>query len=99
MKSPIFRFLLLIGLLLLPLSLQAQGELGFGEADDTTMSLAERVTNIEQKFKSFNVYVNFNGNLHTEQSYGNDEFSTNFQAKNLRLEVKGQIGEDFRKIN
>lgn len=93
MKSPIFRFLLLIGLLLLPLSLQAQGELGFGEADDTTMSLAERVTNIEQKFKSFNVYVNFNGNLHTEQSYGNDEFSTNFQAKNLRLEVKGQIGD------
>jgi len=83
--------LLVIGaLLLLPFSLSAQGELGFGETDDSMQSLAERVANIEQKFKSFNVYVNFNGNFHAMK----DE-PTGFEAKNLRLEMKGQIGDHF----
>lgn len=81
--------------LLLPSSLMAQGELGFGETDDSMQSLAERVANIEQKFKSFNVYVNFNGNFHSEQPKAGDAFVNAFQTKNLRLELKGQIGDHF----
>lgn len=84
--------LLLALSLLLPTSLMAQGELGFGETDDSMHSLAERVANIEQKFRSFNVYVNFNGNFHSESVDGGDLVS-GFQAKNLRLEMKGQIGD------
>jgi len=86
--------LLLAALLLLPFTLSAQGELGFGETDDSMQSLAERVANIEQKFKSFNVYVNFNGNYHSESIDGS-AFTSGFQAKNLRLEMKGQIGDHF----
>ncbi len=86
---------LLTASLLLPSSLMAQGELGFGETDDSMQSLAERVANIEQKFKSFNVYVNFNGNFHSEQSQAGDPFVQGFQVRNLRLEMKGQLGDHF----
>lgn len=79
----------------LPLTMQAQGELGFGETDDSMQSLAERVANIEQKFRSFNVYVNFNGNFHSEGMSDVDDWASGFQAKNLRLEMKGQIGDHF----
>lgn len=89
------RYLMASVMILMPLAMQAQGELGFGETDDTVMSLAERVANIEQKFKAFNVYVNFNGNYHSEQPMSGSAFTSGFQAKNLRLEVKGQIGDHF----
>lgn len=87
--------LALAALLLLPFSLSAQGELGFGETDDSMQSLAERVANIEQKFKSFNVYVNFNGNFHAMDPGEGSSTESGFQAKNLRLEMKGQIGDKF----
>lgn len=86
----ISRTITLAGILAMPLSMQAQGELGFGETEDSMQSLAERVANIEQKFRAFNVYVNFNGNYHQQ-----DDMPAGFQAKNLRLEMKGQIGDHF----
>lgn len=85
---------LLLAALLLPFSLSAQGELGFGETDDSMQSLAERVANIEQKFKAFNVYVNFNGNFHAMRNGWDGPTESEFQAKNLRLEMKGQIGDN-----
>lgn len=87
--------LLLLAVLSLPLSMSAQGELGFGETDDSMQSLAERVANIEQKFKAFNVYVNFNGNYGMEQPESGAAFQSGFVARNLRLEMKGQIGDHF----
>ncbi len=75
--------------------MMAQGELGFGETDDASQSLYERVANIEQKFKAFNVYVNFAGNLNTQQEAEGEPWKTGFKARQLRLELKGQIGEKF----
>lgn len=87
--------LIALMLCLLPQKVWAQGDLGFGESEDATMSLMERVSNIEQKFKAFNVYVNFAGNGYTQQLTSGGDFETGFKARQLRLEMKGQIGDHF----
>jgi len=87
--------LLFFALFITPVSLFAQGELGFGEAEDATQSLLERVTNIEQKFKAFNVYVNFAGDAQFQQDAAGEAFHSGIKARVLRLEMKGQIGDHF----
>lgn len=87
--------IILAALIMLQTPLWAQGELGFGESEDQTLSLMERVSNIERKFKEFNVYVNFAGNVHLQQDASGADFHSGFQARQLRLEMKGQLGDHF----
>lgn len=89
------RLLSLLVLFSLPFVMLAQGELGFGESEDAALSLYERVSNIEQKFKAFNVYVNFAGDAYLNQSEAGGAFTSAMQARVLRLELKGQIGDHF----
>lgn len=84
---------IVVALFFVPATLFAQGELGFGETDDSAMSLLERVSNIEQKFKAFNVYVNFSGDFNLQKAPYADAYSSGFEARQLRLEMKGQIGD------
>jgi len=64
-----------------------------GGADSLYTSLSERVLGVEKKSKAFNVYMDFAGALFAGNEPGNNQAA--FKAKNLRLEIKGELGEKF----
>ena len=65
---------------------------GMGGNDGNYASLAEKVANLEKKSDAFNVYFNYAASFRAEQN-GDKEWSTAFTNKQLRLEIKGNIGD------
>lgn len=65
---------------------------GMGGSDGNYASLAEKVANLEKKNDAFNVYFNYAASFRAEQN-GDKEWSTAFTNKQLRLEIKGNIGD------
>lgn len=65
---------------------------GMGGSDGNYASLAEKVANLEKKNDAFNVYFNYAASFRAEQN-SDKEWSTAFTNKQLRLEIKGNIGD------
>lgn len=71
----------------------AQGHnTGMGGNDGDYKSLAEKVLKLEKKNEAFNVYFNYAASFRTEKVSDND-WTSGFANKQLRLEIKGNIGE------
>lgn len=71
----------------------AQGHnTGMGGNDGDYKSLAEKVLKLEKKNEAFNVYFNYAASFRTEKVNDND-WTSGFANKQLRLEIKGNIGE------
>ncbi len=73
---------------------QNGGNTSLGGAEGNYESLAEKVLNLEKKNNAFNVYLNYASSFQTgDEALGGDEWSSAFRAKQLRLEIKGEIGD------
>ncbi len=65
-----------------------------GGADGDYQSLAERVLNLEKKTDAFQVYFNYAAAFQSGEMEGYDSpWTSQFKNKQLRLEIKGNIGE------
>lgn len=84
--------LLTVLLTLLTLNVAAQGNnTGMGGDDEGYASLAERLANIEKKNRAFNVFIDYSADFQVNDK--DDSWSSAFKNRQLRLEVKGDIGE------
>ncbi|MBQ7421410.1 MAG: porin, partial [Prevotella sp.] len=71
----------------------AQGNnTGMGGYDGDYKSLAEKVANLEKKNDAFNVYFNYAASYQLNKN-DDDDWTSGFKNKQLRLEIKGNIGE------
>ena len=71
---------------------QAQGgNHGDGGPDGDFTSLSERLLNLEKKHHGSSVYIDYSNSFQLENS-GN-QWSGAFRARNLRLEIKGSVGD------
>lgn len=86
------RVLFLIVSALLPISAAAQGSNhGDGGQDGDYTSLSERLFNLEKKHHASGVYIDYASSFQTENS--DNQWSGAFRARNLRLEIKGEVGD------
>jgi len=67
------------------------GNVGLGGNDGNYQSLAERVLKLEKKNNIFNAYLNFSAAGRAREYSG--EWKSGFTARQLRLEIKGDITE------
>lgn len=67
------------------------GNVGDGGGDGNYKSLSERLLNLEKKTESFNMFLNYAASY--QMSEADDEWTSAFRAKQLRLEIKGQFGD------
>lgn len=72
---------------------QNGANIGMGGSEGNYASLAEKVAKIEKKNDAFNVYFNYAASFQAERNSLADEWHTGFANKQLRLEIKGNIGE------
>ena len=72
---------------------QNGANIGMGGSEGNYASLAEKVAKIEKKNDAFNVYFNYAASFQTERNSLADEWHTGFANKQLRLEIKGNIGD------
>ena len=72
---------------------QNGANIGMGGNEGNYASLAEKVAKIEKKNDAFNVYFNYAASFQTERNSLADEWHTGFANKQLRLEIKGNIGD------
>jgi len=87
------KILIISALLAATLTASAQGEnTGMGGNDGDYKSLAEKVLNLEKKNDAFNLYLNYAYSFRAEKADGQD-WATGFANKQLRLEIKGNIGD------
>ena len=86
--------LLTCALLTVSLTAGAQNgaNIGMGGSEGNYASLAEKVAKIEKKNDAFNVYFNYAASFQAERNSLVDEWHTGFANKQLRLEIKGNIG-------
>ena len=87
--------LLICALLTASLTAGAQNgaNIGMGGSEGNYASLAEKVAKIEKKNDAFNVYFNYAASFQAERNSLVDEWHTGFANKQLRLEIKGNIGD------
>ena len=87
--------LLTCALLTASLTADAQNgaNIGMGGSEGNYASLAEKVAKIEKKNDAFNVYFNYAASFKAERNSLVDEWHTGFANKQLRLEIKGNIGD------
>lgn len=87
--------LLTCALLTASLTVGAQNgaNIGMGGSEGNYASLAEKVAKIEKKNDAFNVYFNYAASFQAERNSLVDEWHTGFANKQLRLEIKGNIGD------
>lgn len=71
---------------------QNGANIGMGGSEGNYASLAEKVAKIEKKNDAFNVYFNYAASFLAERNSLVDEWHTGFANKQLRLEIKGNIG-------
>lgn len=71
---------------------QNGANIGMGGSEGNYASLAEKVAKIEKKNDAFNVYFNYAASFQAERNSLVDEWHTGFANKQLRLEIKGNIG-------
>ena len=71
---------------------QNGANIGMGGSEGDYASLAEKVAKIEKKNDAFNVYFNYAASFQAERNSLADEWHTGFANKQLRLEIKGNIG-------
>ena len=71
---------------------QNGANIGMGGSEGNYASLAEKVAKIEKKNDAFNVYFNYAASFQAERNSLADEWHTGFANKQLRLEIKGNIG-------
>ncbi len=64
-----------------------------GGADGDYESLAERVLNLEKKTDAFQVYLNYAAAFQSGEMGQDAPWTSHFTNKQLRLEIKGNIGE------
>ena len=74
-------------------SAQNGANIGMGGSEGDYASLAEKVAKIEKKNDAFNVYFNYAASFKAERNSLVDEWHTGFANKQLRLEIKGNIGD------
>ncbi len=75
------------------LTASAQGKnTGQGGYDGDYKSLAEKVAGLEKKTEAFQVYLNYAAS-YQEEKIDEDDWTGRFANKQLRLEIKGDIGE------
>ena len=72
---------------------QNGANIGMGGSEGSYASLAEKVAKIEKKNDAFNVYFNYAASFQAERNSLVDEWHTGFANKQLRLEIKGNIGD------
>ena len=72
---------------------QNGANIGMGGNEGNYASLAEKVAKIEKKNNAFNVYFNYAASFQAERNSLVDEWHTGFANKQLRLEIKGNIGD------
>ena len=72
---------------------QNGANIGMGGSEGNYASLAEKVAKIEKKNDAFNVYFNYAASFLAERNSLVDEWHTGFANKQLRLEIKGNIGD------
>ena len=72
---------------------QNGANIGMGGSEGNYASLAEKVAKIEKKNDAFNVYFNYAATFQAERNSLVDEWHTGFANKQLRLEIKGNIGD------
>ena len=72
---------------------QNGANIGMGGSEGNYASLAEKVAKIEKKNDAFNVYFNYAASFQAERNSLADEWHTGFANKQLRLEIKGNIGD------
>lgn len=72
---------------------QNGANIGMGGSEGNYASLAEKVVKIEKKNDAFNVYFNYAASFQAERNSLVDEWHTGFANKQLRLEIKGNIGD------
>lgn len=72
---------------------QNGANIGMGGSEGNYASLAEKVAKIEKKNDAFNVYFNYAASFQAERNSLVDEWHTGFANKQLRLEIKGNIGD------
>ena len=72
---------------------QNGANIGMGRSEGNYASLAEKVAKIEKKNDAFNVYFNYAASFQAERNSLVDEWHTGFANKQLRLEIKGNIGD------
>lgn len=72
---------------------QNGANIGMGGSEGNYASLAEKVAKIEKKNDAFNVYFNYAASFQAERNGLVDEWHTGFANKQLRLEIKGNIGD------
>ena len=72
---------------------QNGANIGMGGSEGNYASLAEKVAKIEKKNDAFNVYFNYAASFKAERNSLVDEWHTGFANKQLRLEIKGNIGD------
>lgn len=72
---------------------QNGANIGMGGSEGNYASLAEKVAKIEKKNDAFNVYFNYAASFQAERNSLVDEWYTGFANKQLRLEIKGNIGD------
>ena len=72
---------------------QNGANIGMGGSEGNYASLAEKVAKIEKKNDAFNVYFNYAASFQAERNSLTDEWHTGFANKQLRLEIKGNIGD------
>ncbi len=72
---------------------QNGANIGMGGNEGNYASLAEKVAKIEMKNDAFNVYFNYAASFQAERNSLVDEWHTGFANKQLRLEIKGNIGD------
>lgn len=86
--------LVILATLLLPITAYAQGgNTGMGVERTEFESIAKRLFKLEKKSNSFNLYINYAGSF-TSQNGDESAFSgwqSAFRAKDLRLEIKGEL--------
>lgn len=82
--------LLLTTFLALSLGISAQDNHGYGSNDAKFKSLAEEVAKLQKHNDMFNVYFNYAASAQV-QSDADRKWSTNFENKQLRLEIKGNL--------
>ena len=72
---------------------QGGGNTGDGGPDGDYRSLYEMVLGQQKKNDVFNLYVNAGGGFRADDCSG--DWKGAFKARNLRLEIKGKVGEHF----
>ena len=84
--------ILLSALLAIATSGMAQDNHSYGAGDDDFKSLYEEITKLKKHNDMFNVYFNYAASGQISQD-ANKDWGTRFANKQLRLEIKGNIGD------